>query len=282
MNPNAFLRTFWRTELRPEVFVAMDFGVLYDYRFEQIIAPAVRSVSLGGVSLRPRRVDISKTGDSILTDILDGVAHCQLVLADVSTIGHDSKTGHPFRNANVLYEVGLALACRQPSEVLLIRDDRDRFLFDVSTVPHRFIDFTDAPKARAEIASEVVARLHERDVLHDARLEVAIASLTAEELKAIKAFARYAPGQVFWAKEINIATIAAMPRLLDKQLLRAVATVDQSNVAYTWTTLGHAVAALIDVKFPNLPTPEVASLPASTRLQPDSIPPFSPASEHGT
>lgn len=70
----------------------------------------------------------------MLTDIMDGIAHSLMVLADVSTAGKDQNTGEPYRNGNVMYEVGLALACRQPAEVLLIRDDRDRFLFDVSTI----------------------------------------------------------------------------------------------------------------------------------------------------
>ena len=81
-------------------------------------------------------MDLSKTGDSILTDIVDGIAHSQLVPADVSTIGKDSVTGTPYRNGNVMYEVGIALACRHPSEVLLVRDDEDTFPF---TVGARFV-----------------------------------------------------------------------------------------------------------------------------------------------
>jgi len=76
------------------------------------------------VNLEPLRVDVSKTGDSVLTDIIDGIAHCEMILADVSAIGYDSKTGDPYRNGNVMYEVGLAVAARQPSEVLLIQDDK--------------------------------------------------------------------------------------------------------------------------------------------------------------
>jgi len=51
-----------------------------------VIAPAIRGVLLDGVPLEPYRVDTSKTGDSILTDIVDGIAHSQLVLADVSVV----------------------------------------------------------------------------------------------------------------------------------------------------------------------------------------------------
>jgi hypothetical protein len=95
-----------------------------------VIAPGISGITYGTERLKPYRVDLSKSGDSILTDIVDGIAHSQLVLADVSTIGKDSVSGVPYRNGNVLYEVGIALACRHPSEVLLARDDEDKFLFD--------------------------------------------------------------------------------------------------------------------------------------------------------
>ncbi|MBM3500422.1 MAG: hypothetical protein FJX74_17330 [Armatimonadetes bacterium] len=168
MHPNVFLRSFWQLELRPEVFVAMTFSDEYRARFDEVIAPAIRSVQVGGVSLEPRRVDESRSGDSILTEIADGITHSQLVLADVSTLGRDSKSGRPYRNGNVMYEVGIALACRQPAEVLLIRDGQDRFLLDVSTIPHMTLDFTDAGAARVRLASELVSRLRERDLVHDA------------------------------------------------------------------------------------------------------------------
>lgn len=163
MHPHVFLETFWRLTRRPQVFVAMSFAPVYKERFDEIIAPAVQSVKLPtGMALQPYRVDISKSGDSILTDIMDGIAHSQLVLADVSTIGRDSKTGHSYRNGNVMYEVGLALACRQSAEILLVRDDEDRFLFDVSTVPHTKIDFTDVDKAKDILAEELRQRLKEQ------------------------------------------------------------------------------------------------------------------------
>ena len=118
MHPNLYLRTFWSADIRPEIFVAMSFAENYEDRFQQIIRPAIEEIRIGDVSLQANRVDLSKSGDSILTDIVDGIAHSELVLADVSTIGHDSKTGAPYRNGNVMYELGLALASRQPSEIL--------------------------------------------------------------------------------------------------------------------------------------------------------------------
>ena len=74
MQPNTFLRTFWQLDNRPQVFVAMSFDTRYQKRFEDVIVPAIESLSVNGEQLTACRVDLSRTGDSILTDINDGIA----------------------------------------------------------------------------------------------------------------------------------------------------------------------------------------------------------------
>lgn len=142
MNANAYLKSLWRNEVLDQVFVAMSFEPKFNDRFSNIIRPAIEKEAISGHKLIAYRVDNSKTGDSILTDIVDGIAHSRLVLADVSVVDEGRYTGTPIRNGNEMYEVGIALACRMPSEVLLIRDDSKKFLFDVSTIPHMPIDFS--------------------------------------------------------------------------------------------------------------------------------------------
>lgn len=187
MHPNAYLRTFWRMELRPQVFVAMSFADQYKSRFTDVIEPAIRQISIGSGKFEPKRVDVSKSGDSILSDISDGIAHSRLILADVSCVGRDSVTGQSYRNGNVMYEVGMALACRQPADVLLVRDDYEKFLFDVSTIPHITIEFADVPKARARLTEELLARLTEQTFVNDARVKLATSSLSGEEISLISA-----------------------------------------------------------------------------------------------
>lgn len=87
MYPHMFLETFWRMEYEPCVFVAMSFDDKYDARFEHVISPAIRSIPHDGKQLQPYRVDLTQNGDSILTAIMNGIAHCILFLADVSTAG---------------------------------------------------------------------------------------------------------------------------------------------------------------------------------------------------
>jgi hypothetical protein len=250
MHPNTFLRTFWRTEIRPEIFVAMSFDDAYKTRFEIFYKLAIESITYGGQKLKANRVDLSKTGDSILTDIMDGIAHSTMVLADVSTVGNDSKTGIPYRNGNVMYEVGLALASRHSSEVLLVRDDKEKFLFDVSTIPHMHVDFANVAGAIKALQKELIARLNEIQHIHDARLAVAVATLTAQERGVLSDLSQYTMNQVFWFKKENFGVMAALPRLLDKQLIRPARVTSTGKTAFKWTRLGKALAMSLDAHIP--------------------------------
>ena len=86
---------------RPQVFVAMSFEPSYETRFKNVIVPAIENVVFEENRSKAFRVDTSKSGESILTEIMDGIAHSLIILADVSTVGKDSKTGRPYRNGNV-------------------------------------------------------------------------------------------------------------------------------------------------------------------------------------
>lgn len=116
----------------PSVFVAMSFDSRFAARWENVIKPAVQSLSIGDKRLDPVRVDARVVGDSILTEILQGIGSAQLVLADITSIG--TLDGRPIRNGNVMYEVGIAHAVRLPEEVLLFRSDHDSLLFDTANV----------------------------------------------------------------------------------------------------------------------------------------------------
>jgi hypothetical protein len=253
MYPNTFLRTLWRSEFRNEVFVAMSFDPGYRPRYERVIEPAIRRVAVDGVKLTARRVDVSQTGDSLLTQIVDGIAHSQMVLADVSTVGRDAKTGYSYRNANVLYEVGVALACRQPAEVLLIRDDNGRFLFDVSTVPHLTINFTDESAAVDLLSAKIVERLRERQYVNDARVQKALASISPEEANRLRILADLPPDRG-WGRVntgvIDFESMAAIPRLLDKQLIEVRGVFESGQPVYVPTHIGRAVAQLVKAGLP--------------------------------
>ena len=246
MHPNTFLQTFWRLELKPQVFVAMSFAPQYQDRFDRVIAPAIRSITVDGESLQPYRVDLSRSGDSILTEINDGIAHSRLILADVSSMGKDSVSGQSYRNGNVLYEVGIALACRQPHEVLLIRDDNDKFLFDVSTIPHKHLNFADQAQAKQDLTVELLGRLQEASYLNDARVQRAISGLTNGEIKLLKRMISLGPDGAVGQEKEHLLFVVPIKGLLDKQLIRVIGFFDGGFPGYQATPFGHNVCDFLE------------------------------------
>lgn len=245
MHPNVYLKTFWNAERRPTVFVAMSFSPTYESRFKNVFAPAISSISVNDEWLKPVRVDESKSGDSILTEIVDGICHSALVLADVSTMGRDSKNGNPYRNGNVMYEVGIALACRQPSEVLMIRDDKDPFLFDVSSIPHMMIDFTDEESAVIQLQSSLQARIEETNIIRDARIKKIASQLGPAELRVLRLTKEQ---MVDGRGSLTTNDTAAYSRLVELgvfslNLMEPFTATDNPN--YVFTEFGIAVSEIL-------------------------------------
>jgi len=165
--------------------MAMSFDPAYEKRFQDIFVPAIEAVEIDGQKLTPNRVDLSKSGDSILTEIIEGIAHCQFFLADISMVDRGARSGENIRNGNVMYEVGIALSCRNPSEILIVRDDQEKTLFDVSMVPHMHIDFSDTEGAKNKLTSAILDRIGQRKYEEDLRVKTILSSLTPGEFSLI-------------------------------------------------------------------------------------------------
>jgi hypothetical protein len=174
-----------------QVFVAMSFDPKFKDRFDTIIKPAIEDELIAGRKLTAYRVDNSKTGDSILTDIASNIAHSRLILADVSVVDEGRYTEKPIRNGNVMF----------PSEVLLVRDDTKPFLFDVSSIPHVTIDFGKREAAIASLRTNLTDRIRETDLLVDARVQIAARQLIQDEIRILRALSKLPPDQ---AREIAI------------------------------------------------------------------------------
>jgi hypothetical protein len=146
-----------------KVFVAMSFDAKFDQRWERVIAPRIRRILANDMPLEPFRVDTRTISDSILTEILAGIANSRLVFCDITTVGECN--GKPMRNGNVMYEVGLAQATRLAEEVVLFRSDDDRLLFDTSTLRVNRYDPDGAPdQAIEKVASVILGALKEVDL----------------------------------------------------------------------------------------------------------------------
>ena len=176
MFPSTYLSLFPAFPKNNKVFVAMSFASRFDHRYTSVIEPALRAIKVNDQNLEPYRLDTRTISDSILTEILSGISSSRLVFADVSTI---EKVGDQvIRNGNVMYEVGIAHAVRQPEEVLLFRSDDDQILFDVANVRLNSYAPDDAPDdARERITKSAINSLNELDLKKNLAIQQAADTL---------------------------------------------------------------------------------------------------------
>ena len=173
MYPYHYMGLFPPFPREQTIFVAMNFDSRFDDRWQRVIKPAVRSAGL-----EPKRVDMGQISDSVLTEILRGIANCKLFFADISTIGHIGEKA--VRNGNVMYELGIAHARRLPEEVLIFRSDDDPLPFDVTNV--RVNDYdpnADSEKAKSRVSGAIKDALKEIDLKRHLATKAAVESLDA-------------------------------------------------------------------------------------------------------
>lgn len=242
MYPREFFDTYWRPEIRNEVFVAMPFHDEFTPVWKEAIQPAVDHDVAGG--LQARRVDATVLSGSIITDILDGIAHSKLVLADVSVAREGKWQGQ--RNGNVMYEVGLAHAIRQTSEILLVRSDGEPINFDVAHINIRQYDRDDLRAARLAISQFVRDLLRQIQQAKALKVTLAVDMLDASAIRYMSEFATKGPfagpdPKTMGEELIAISNRAALSRLQQLGIVRCA----MANVAkpiFSLTPFGQAVA----------------------------------------
>jgi hypothetical protein len=70
----------------------------------------------------------------------------------------------------------------------------------VSTILHATIDFDYPMVATKQLTDRLVERLKEQNFVNDARVQMAIAGLSGNELDALRQAAQYPPGMVWGAQ----------------------------------------------------------------------------------
>jgi len=141
----------------------------------KIIKPAIIEAGL-----KPHRVDATVISGNILIEIMDGIAHSRLVLGDLTQSPFDTP------NANVMYEVGLAHALRESTEVLLIRSDRKKLPFDVSHIRVHDYELNDVPSSKQKIKETIVNLLAEIEMRKNLKLQMTIEKLDDKCLRLLR------------------------------------------------------------------------------------------------
>ena len=242
------------------VFVAMSFNPIFNHRWKVVIEPTIE-----GLGLKPIRVDASTISDSILTKILRGISDSRLIFADITAVRRR-------RNSNVMYEIGLAHAVRQPQEVLLFRSDKAPLDFDVAHVKvNSYTPDTDVTNSKATVKKALTEAMSEVEQRKGIAVDKATDALDPIALKLMLNAREDENGVIHYPRLEtmrdflgNVPKILALSRLLDLGVVKTTYptfTPEDEDLEggqmdmpltevmkYKLTLLGHAVVANIRTK----------------------------------
>ena len=255
MHPRDYHDTYWRTDLRNEVFVAMSFESEFQNAWKCSIEPAVLAASNG--ALKPVRIDATTlTGDTVLR-ILDGISNCRLVFVDISIQRSGRWAGQ--RNGNVMYELGLAHAWRQSAEVIMVRNDSDPINFDVQNMFVHNYSSSDLHSAKSRFQELIDSSLKEIDLTKSLKVEKAVQGLDHILLKFMQDYASheyFACGSYpamdgsdtpVSALRADFLHTHAIDRLLNLGILITDVHGAEGRYAFHWSSFGKAVLRRIGV-----------------------------------
>jgi len=234
MYPKIYFDLFRQSDLTNEVFVAMSFHPSQDAIWKEIFCPAIESLYM-----QPYRVDQRRISDSILTDILEGIRRACLILCDISKVDGT-------RNGNVMYELGLAHSLRLPEEVIIVKNDDDKSLFDIEqTRTHQYYqnDINGSISVISNLLNEAQNSIERKKAI--------VVRQTSEELdddclRIINEFKDsefwYIPTDRTMGNVLaNINRRSAVRRLLELGIIRCDYSSGRQQHAYHWTEFGQAL-----------------------------------------
>jgi len=124
-----FFEKFWEGEQRNELFVCMPFDDSLDAKFHEVIDVGAQEIGFD----RAVRVKEDWKPDVITDKIFDGIANSKMLLFDLSDDPKAPCQHSRQANLNVLYELGISNALREPEDILLIRErSSSKLPFDIS------------------------------------------------------------------------------------------------------------------------------------------------------
>lgn len=251
MYPRTYYETFMRYEASDEVFVAMPFSKVFENAYLNIIEPAIKNVTVHGKPLKPRIVNRGTAGSPDIHELIfDAIIHSRLVIADVtvqaSCMGDDRKRRWQ-PNANVLYEVGLASAWRNPEDIILIHQKQKNhaYSFDLQNLRHFQYDLSTDSMVR--LSNEIVAAIKASSFLANQTYLQIVTSLSPTAMQFMHTEkTRYFPVITFPSNKgmpIFDSRTHAIGELLGCGALKARNVPPQGDgkgiaVIYEWTILG--------------------------------------------
>ncbi len=251
MYPREYFDTYWRGDLKNEVFVIMSFASDFQPVWEQAIQPAIESDTDG--TPFAHRVDATMLAGSVITEILDGVAHAKLIFADISVCSTGRWKGQ--RNGNVMYELGLAHALRRPQELVVVRSDHEEINFDIAGIKTQNYDSSDLSSARIYFSQLLKDGFKQIDQIKHLKVAEAVESLDADTYSLM---VNHGEGDYFSVtpamtmrnvmSQTAAGTKDAVRHMLSLGIIRFEANLAAGAYAYHWTEFGKAVLQNLGIR----------------------------------
>jgi|GEM_PF-1323424 len=185
MYPKNYFDLFPAFPRENSVFVAMSFAPQFQSRYDNVIKPAIESVDHEGSRLEPIRVDAKKISDSVLTEILTGIGNSKLIFADITSLIEINN--RPYRNENVMYEIGIATAMRLPEEVILFRSDQEQLSFDIANIRvNSYAPDENIADATESVTAAIREAISETDLKKNLAVKNAISQLDEVSLRVMR------------------------------------------------------------------------------------------------
>ncbi len=238
-----FFERFWEGEQKNELFICMPFHVSFDGKFDKINIGA-KKVGFD------KAVRVKEDCDAnVITDkIFDGIANSKMLLFDLSD---DPKSPENSKqaNVNVLYELGIANAIREPQDILLIRESSSgKIPFDVSgmTINEHQGDLT-----TEWLADELKTALENQEWHKSKRVQAAAKSIDGEALELMYNYGRNPEDfNHFHTTGVPAEVKMSVLRLMDLGILwfASVCEGEYREHAFRWTPFGHEVMKYLGIQ----------------------------------
>lgn len=243
MYPKHFFERFWEGEQRNQLFVGVAFDSSVDARFD-IINTAAINIGFD----KAFRVGLETEANAIHDLIFDGIANSKMILFDLSD---DDRTNEI--SNNVVYELGIATAIREPFDIVLIRKETEKqpkLPFDIIGLKINF--FTE------EITEEFIQKIVKSATLNQKWYKSKRVKIAAESIDDIGLGLMYNLGSKpdgfnhFHSTGKNPEEKMSIIRLIDLGILqfncKCYPYPNGFELAYSWTTFGREVMKHFGIK----------------------------------
>lgn len=244
MNTRIFLENFWASEQKNELFVCMPFHNKLKTKFV-VIDKIAKELGFD----KAVKVDQKVESNSILFDILDGIANSKVLLFDLSEDPKFSEVRDvKFSkiNENVLYELGVAITAREPNDILLIREKSSNSVLPFDITDTR-INFYEGEINEEWLKAKLKLILDEQKWYLSRRIKTVIRSIDSSALKVIWKFV-LEDCDHYNDEDLLVNEKLGLTRLIDLGIIFFAHGKAGTEYAYYWTELGKQVLIKLGIE----------------------------------